>query len=55
MKMTDDELTRQEEDLAAPSYEAEEQRDRHDFGNSPEVAGAVLTLVLTWLLFAFTG
>ncbi len=53
--MEDRDLSRQEEDLPATDYAAEEQRDHHDFGNWPEVAGAVFTIFVTWLIFAFTG
>lgn len=53
--MSDPELTRQDEEISADAYGDEEERDRHDFGNWPEAAGVVLTLFVTWLIFAFTG
>ncbi|UUP18158.1 hypothetical protein [Nitratireductor thuwali] len=53
--MSDPKLTHQDEELSALEFGAEEKRDRHDFGNWPEVAGVVLTLFVTWLIFAFTG
>ncbi len=55
MKPSDDDLTRQDEDISAPEYAAEEQQDAHDFGNLPEVAGLLFTLFVCWLIFAFTG
>lgn len=56
--MTNDQdhhFTRQDEDLAATEFGEEEVRDRHDFGNWPELFGLVLAIVATWLVFAFTG
>ncbi|MCB1353596.1 MAG: hypothetical protein KDK03_12755 [Rhodobacteraceae bacterium] len=55
MKPTDEDLARQEDDLPAAAFAAEEKRDHHDFGNWPEVAGLAFTLFVTWLIFAFTG
>lgn len=55
MQMTDQELTRQEDDLSATEFAAEEKSDNHDFGNWPEVFGVVMTIVVFWLMFAFTG
>ena len=51
----DDKLTRQDEDISALEFSEEERTDHHDFGNWPELAGLALTLVVTWLIFAFTG
>ncbi|MBB4121800.1 hypothetical protein [Martelella radicis] len=54
MKITDEELTRQDEDIPPADFAREEAR--HDrFGNWPEVAGLVFTLFVIWLTFAFTG
>jgi hypothetical protein len=53
--MSDDHLTRQDEDISAPGFAAEERRDRHDFGNWPELLGLILTAFLVWLTFALTG
>ena len=55
MKKTDQDLTRQEEDISAPEFDAEERQDQHDFGNWPEAFGLVFTLFVFWLIFAFTG
>ena len=55
--MTNDQnkLTRQDEDLAAAEFSEEEVRDRHNFGNWPELFGLGLAIVVIWLVFAFTG
>jgi hypothetical protein len=53
--MSDPKVTHQDEEISATEFGAEEKRDHHDFGNWPEVAGVVLTLFVTWLIFAFTG
>lgn len=54
--MTDHEkLTRQDEDISAPEFEAEESEDRHTFGNWPEVFGTLLTALLLYLSFGFNG
>ena len=53
--MSDENLTRQDEDISAPEYAAEETRDHFDFGNWPEVAGLAFTIFVIWLTFAFTG
>ncbi|EAU46176.1 hypothetical protein [Salipiger bermudensis] len=53
--MSDDHLTRQDEDLSAPELAAEDRQDGHDFGNWPELLGLALTALLIWLTFAFTG
>lgn len=55
MNDSDEDLTRQEEDVTASGYETQEQRDHHDLGNWPEFAGIFLTAFVTWLIFAFTG
>ncbi|GAB3454125.1 hypothetical protein [Insolitispirillum peregrinum] len=55
MSLSTESLTRQEEDLPAPDYIAEEQQDPYDDGNWPELAGLLATAVVFWLLFAFTG
>ncbi|SHM48409.1 hypothetical protein [Roseibium suaedae] len=54
MKSSDHDLTRQDEDMAPETFEAEENRD-HKFGNWPELFGALFTLFVIWLTFAFTG
>lgn len=48
-------LTRQDEDISAAGFDAEETRDHHDFGNWPEAAGFVATAFVVWLIFAYTG
>ncbi len=53
--MSDDHLTKQDEDISAPEFEAEEARDHYDFGNWPEFFGLILTGLLVWLTFALTG
>ncbi|MEZ5798233.1 MAG: hypothetical protein R3D63_12555 [Paracoccaceae bacterium] len=53
--MSNDHLTRQDEDISAPEFAAEEGTDHKDFGNWPEVAGLVFTIFVIWLTFAFTG
>lgn len=53
--MSDNDLTRQDEDLSARDLATEDHADGYDFGNWPEVLGAALTLLLVWLTFAFTG
>lgn len=53
--MSDEHLTRQDEELSAPELEAEDRLDGYDFGNWPEILGLVLTGLLIWLTFAFTG
>lgn len=55
MDAKDQALTRQEEDLSAPEYEAEESLDSFDFGNWPEIAGLACAALVCWMLFAFTG
>ncbi|MGF0540441.1 hypothetical protein ACQQ2Q_20795 [Agrobacterium sp. ES01] len=55
MKISDQDLTRQDEDISSSEFGAEETKDMHDFGNWPEVAGLVFTLFAIWLTFAFTG
>ena len=52
--MTDD-LTRQDEEISAAEFEAEERHDHPDFGWWPELAGLVLTAFVCWLIFAFRG
>ncbi len=54
MKITDKDLTRQDEDIAPEEFADEERRDDR-FGNWPEVSGLVFTLIVIWLTFAFTG
>ncbi len=53
--MSDDDLTKQDEEISAPEFEAEEAADHKDFGNWPEVFGVVLTALLIWLTFGFAG
>ncbi|NVO24642.1 hypothetical protein HJ526_15780 [Donghicola sp. C2-DW-16] len=53
--MSDQELTRQEEDVVAPEFDLEEIRDGHSFGNWPEVIGLIFTVFVCWLTFAFRG
>ena len=54
MKVSDEDLTRQDEEISPPEFDAEESGD-HRFGNWPEVAGLAFTLILVWMTFAFTG
>jgi len=53
--MTEPNLTRQDEDISAPEYTAEDLQGHHDFGNWPEVFGVLLTAFLVWLIFALNG
>lgn len=53
--MSDPHLTKQDEDISAPEFAAEERRDEHNFGSWPEVLGVVLTLLLLWLSFTTNG
>ena len=53
--MKNDDLTRQDEDISAPDFAHDTQTDGYDFGNWPEVFGLLLTGLLVWLTFAFTG
>ncbi|MCX2721076.1 hypothetical protein [Roseibium salinum] len=55
MESDRDNLTHQDEALPASEFEQEEERDRHHFGNWPEAAGLAFTILVTWLVFAFTG
>lgn len=48
-------LTRQDEDMSAAEFIAEETEDHFDFGNWPELFGLCLMGFLIWLTFAFTG
>ncbi|WP_158243155.1 hypothetical protein [Acidimangrovimonas sediminis] len=52
--MTQDDLTRHEEELTPDAYDADA-RWEPKFGNWPEVAGVLLTLALIWMSFAFRG
>ncbi|WP_346915140.1 hypothetical protein [uncultured Roseibium sp.] len=54
MPITDQDLTRQDEDISPQEFQAEEAREA-DFGNWPELAGLVFTAFVIWLTFAFTG
>jgi len=54
MTPSDDDLTRQDEEISNLEFEAEEARD-YRFGNWPEIAGLAFTLFVIWLTFAFTG
>lgn len=53
--MSDDHLTKQDEDISAPEFDAEENLERYAFGNWPELFGLILTAVLIWLTIALTG
>ena len=53
--MSQDDLTKQDEELPAAEFEGEERSDGHNFGSWPEVAGLVFTLLVTWLTFQFRG
>ena len=53
--MTQDDLTRQDEDLPAAEFDDEERADHHDFGSWPEAVGLVFTILLIWLIFQFRG
>ena len=50
-----DDLSRQDEEISPTQFADEEARDSHDFGNWPEVAGLVFTILVIWMLFAFAG
>lgn len=52
--MENDDLTRQEEDIAAGEFDREEGREPW-FGNWPELFGLLLTAALIWMSFAFRG
>ena len=54
MKITDKDLTRQDEDITPAEFAGEEAKT-FQFGNWPEVAGIVFTVFVIWLTFAFTG
>ncbi|MFN7025058.1 MAG: hypothetical protein ACK4QP_11155 [Pseudorhizobium sp.] len=47
-------LMRGDEDIAPTEFSADESAEA-DFGNWPEIIGAVATLLLIWFTFAFTG
>mgnify|MGYP005987924875 FL=1 len=53
--MSQDDLTKQDEELPAAEFDGEERRDSHDFGNWPEIVGLAFTLLLIWLIFQFRG
>ncbi|WP_460274321.1 hypothetical protein [Celeribacter sp. ULVN23_4] len=53
--MSDPKLTKQDEDLSRPEFEAEETRDKHNFGNWPEIVGLAFTIFVCWLIFTFRG
>ncbi|NMM46468.1 hypothetical protein HH303_18400 [Rhodospirillaceae bacterium KN72] len=55
MSKDDDSFGGREVDISALAFTTEEQADRHDQGNWPEVFGLVLTIVVCWLIFGFTG
>lgn len=51
----EDDLARQDEDIDPRRFDQEEKDPREpNFGSWPELAGLGLTLLLTWLIFAFT-
>ena len=52
--MNEDDLTRQDEYVAATEFDREEASEP-DFGNWPELLGVVLTVLLIWMSFAFRG
>ena len=52
--METDDLTRQEDDIAAADFDREEAREP-GFGNWPELIGVLLTAALIWMSFAFRG
>ncbi|HEV7437987.1 MAG TPA: hypothetical protein VGO22_24485 [Pseudorhizobium sp.] len=47
-------LMKGDEDIAPTEFAADETAEA-DFGNWPEIIGAVATLLLIWFTFAFTG
>lgn len=53
--MIDSKLTKQDEDISAPEFTDEEAEVHTNHGNWPELFGVALTLVLLWLIFAYTG
>ncbi len=52
--MSDPDLTKQDEEVSAAAFDLEESREP-DFGNWPEIVGAVATALIIWMSFAFTG
>lgn len=53
--MSPPDLTQQDDDLPAAETERDARRKDHDYGNWPEVLGAVFTLMSVWFLFQFRG
>ncbi|PRY91322.1 hypothetical protein [Donghicola tyrosinivorans] len=53
--MSDQDLTKQDEDISAPEFTAEEAFDERKFGNWPEVVGLIFTAFVCWLIFNFRG
>lgn len=53
--MSDNDLTKQDEDLSAAEFIEEEFRSQHRFGNWPEVVGLIFTAFVCWLIFNFRG
>lgn len=47
-------LMRGDEDIAPMEFSADESAEA-DFGNWPEVIGAIATVLLVWFTFTFTG
>ena len=51
----DADLTRQDEEIATADFEAEEIKDKYDFGNWPDLVGLAFAAAVIWYSFAFTG
>ena len=51
----DKDLTRQDEEIDAAHFAAEEIKDKHDFGNWPDLVGLAVAAAVIWYSFAFTG
>ncbi|WP_372003479.1 hypothetical protein P7L68_06045 [Tistrella mobilis] len=50
-----DPIQDQDEAVTAAAFAAEEAAEGFDFGNWPEIIGALAAGALTWLIFVFTG
>lgn len=55
MSISNEHLTRQEEDVSGSEFDSEELQDGHDFGSWPELVGLCFTLLVVWMLFYFRG
>ena len=53
--MRNENLIRQDEDMTASEFSADERRDRFEFGNWPEWIGLAFTIFVFWLVLSVTG